>query len=678
MKRSADDATGGSAESGTSGSVKRLMTMRSHVTMSGLACVLAEVRDIGLPNAFSRRTQARARRSGAAVPTPYGPVMQTRKLLLTNGEMDLPVQAPLPMLWAAAQRGPFGDLLAEALVRAPATPAQPWHLILYSDEVTPGNALKPDNRRKMQCVYWSFLELGSAALCHTDAWFLVAAVRSNVVQELEGGMSHLFKALMPLFFDQATHHLATGGVHLQVREQALRLHAKFGVMVSDESAIRQVLLAKGAGGNKPCVCCKNIVSLASELHVHDASGYAQPVSCLDVQQWDPQTDASVLAIVQRLGEARAVLPVGQFEELEKLLGFNWGKYSVLQVPEFAPISTLMWDWMHVYMVNGVFNQEIGRLMHSLHRHGATWARLHEYLSRWTWPRATGSASALCNAKRAKSYYEAEVFKCSASEGLSVYPVLRKFLVDVVRPTGVCAEAVASAIHLCDAVKLLHSINRGATVRPARLMEAILTHLRSYQAAYGVEGWLPKHHYSLHLPGMLERHGTLISCFTHERKHKVVKRYAQHHFNTISMEKGIVEEITLQHLQDLDGSFVRHGLLCPAAAPAKLVALMETLAPGAGRLMAARQMAQGGCTFSKDDVALLHLDGAPAVGEIWFLASADDKLFACVSLWEAAGAASERAARYRVSSSPRVVDAGCLQEPLIYSRSADLATVILPT
>lgn len=363
----------------------------SHVTMNGLEAVLTEVRGGGLPLAFSRRTQARERHAAASVSTPYGPVVQTVTLPVRGGDVTLPVQAPLPMLYEAAKRKPFADLLTKALARAPGTAARPWSLILYSDEVTPGNALKPDNKRKIQSVYWSFKELGSAALCHTDLWFTVAAVRSTLVQELEGGMSHLFKVLLPLFFGHCGHDLATAGVCLQLPGRHQMLHARFACMVSDESAIKQVLLAKGASGMKPCVCCKNVVSRTSGLAAYDATGYIVPVTSVEEHRWDPQTDASVFAILRRLDNARQHLRPIEFAELEKSLGFSWCPHTVVGTPALQrPISTLMWDWMHVYLVNGIFNHEWGRLAQLL-RPGVTWQSLHEYLRRWTWPRATTGA-----------------------------------------------------------------------------------------------------------------------------------------------------------------------------------------------------------------------------------------------------------------------------------------------
>ena len=45
-----------------------------------------------------------------------------------------------------------------------------------------------------------------------------------------------------------------------------------------------------------------------------------------------------------------------------------------------------------------------------------------------------------------------------------------------------------------------------------------------EASYGVDSYLPKHHYSVHLPSQLERFGLVPSCFVHERRHKILKRH----------------------------------------------------------------------------------------------------------------------------------------------------------
>lgn len=51
-------------------------------------------------------------------------------------------------------------------------------VVLYSDEVSPGNQPKHTNRRKLQVVYWSLQELGSLRLTNESSWFVLTAVRT--------------------------------------------------------------------------------------------------------------------------------------------------------------------------------------------------------------------------------------------------------------------------------------------------------------------------------------------------------------------------------------------------------------------------------------------------------------------------------------------------------------------
>ena len=45
-------------------------------------------------------------------------------------------------------------------------PDRPWHVALYTDEITPGDASRPDNRRNVYLFYYSFKEFGPAVEAH--------------------------------------------------------------------------------------------------------------------------------------------------------------------------------------------------------------------------------------------------------------------------------------------------------------------------------------------------------------------------------------------------------------------------------------------------------------------------------------------------------------------------------
>ena len=50
--------------------------------------------------------------------------------------------------------------------------------------------------------------------------------------------------------------------------------------------------------------------------------------------------------------------------------------------------------------------------------------------------------------------------------------------------------------------------------------------------------------------MLARCGMWVACFTHERKHRVLKRYMRSRLNNKKFETNCLEDVTIQHLEDL--------------------------------------------------------------------------------------------------------------------------------
>merc|ERR1712110_1174874 len=117
---------------------------------------------------------------------------------------------------AIASGEAVADLEAASLDQHQELPLDaPWNLLLYSDEVTPGNQMAPMNNRKFQAVYWSFMELGFNALSNEEGWFTILVEYSKVVNQASAGLSQVFGKLVHVFFDEAGHNFQTSGVLLE-------------------------------------------------------------------------------------------------------------------------------------------------------------------------------------------------------------------------------------------------------------------------------------------------------------------------------------------------------------------------------------------------------------------------------------------------------------------------------
>ena len=181
--------------------LKQLSDLRSslpYISQSALGALLSAAKDSPLPEFCTRKRIREARNSIACQDTPYGPLMKRVTVPGINGRpICFDVQCPFAMLWLVAKTQNGAALFRSA---APPSHSNPWKLIFYSDEVTPGNSMKQDNKRMLQGCYYSIIDFGAAALSKEDNWFVCTALKSTTVRLIEGGMSSVMAALLKHFF----------------------------------------------------------------------------------------------------------------------------------------------------------------------------------------------------------------------------------------------------------------------------------------------------------------------------------------------------------------------------------------------------------------------------------------------------------------------------------------------
>ena len=115
----------------------------------------------------------------------------------------------------------------------------------------------------------------------------------------------------------------------------------------------------------------------------------------------------------------------------------------------------------------------------------------------------------------------------------------RFFIKVVLLRGFALPKVQSFIAVLVVVMMLQAVKSG-DVGWQELGVAIEKHLKLFAAAYGPDDIRPKHHYALHLSYMLRAFGFLLATFTHERKHRMVKRYTHDRQNLRRFSLGTVE------------------------------------------------------------------------------------------------------------------------------------------
>jgi len=198
-----------------------------HCTASALGAVLKEIQKNGLPEGcdLSRNAIRHARDEVAATQTPHGTLLQTITVFdKDENEVEVTIAHPLAMLWQATKDcSSFTVFFLARLKKHPPSPEQPWTLVIYTDEVTPGNPLATLNNRKFHALYWSFLEFGVQALCREECWFCACTEYSILVAPLSAGLSQLVASVLTKFFSDGV-NLATTGMLLPFEKQNIRLN----------------------------------------------------------------------------------------------------------------------------------------------------------------------------------------------------------------------------------------------------------------------------------------------------------------------------------------------------------------------------------------------------------------------------------------------------------------------
>ena len=182
---------------------------RSFISQAGIAEVLQAVAETGkVPTAASKSTVKRRRDAAVDLETPYGKLLRHFDLPLEDGQVvSLPYCNPAAFLYHSSRNFPrMQSLLDTAQRNKPNSMASKWQLILYMDEVSPGNQLKVTNRRKLQAIYYAIKQYGGLQLTQEHAWTVLTAVRTETVNKIRGGMSLLFGECIKLFFPRRWPH----------------------------------------------------------------------------------------------------------------------------------------------------------------------------------------------------------------------------------------------------------------------------------------------------------------------------------------------------------------------------------------------------------------------------------------------------------------------------------------
>ena len=198
--------------------------------------------------------------------------------------------------------------------------------------------------------------------------------------------------------------------------------------------------------------------------------------------------------------------------------------------------------MHAVLSNGLLSYGTFYLLQELD----CWTTFFEYSKFWQLPKqfASVSISQLFESKRVAKHKNSGKLNCQASELLSVLPVLAHFLQKVCREQSAGTQAWLAMVAL---LEVIHSSCSG------KVTSNLVFHLvEDALGKWKDAGWpfRKKNHWLLHFQQSFQDHGVLISCFSMERKHKMITRKTSLVHNTTAFETSAMEEVATGELQTL--------------------------------------------------------------------------------------------------------------------------------
>eukprot|EP00438_Fugacium_kawagutii_P011637 Skav222051 [mRNA] locus=scaffold1020:518662:520062:+ [translate_table: standard] len=429
----------------------------SYVSQSGIVALLRSVKEHGLPEAISRPSLKRSREKAMMQQTPLGPLYTTIALACEDNEtIHVPVANPLPLLWVTLQDNQaFSEWFWSVIDRQGICSTRPFRVIIYADEILPGDQLKATNSRKLVAFYWSVLEF-DGQLGREDVWMHTFVLRTMHVKRVLGGYSQILRKICDLFVTPPNDLRL--GVGLPGLDGTKFVFGKVAVVLGDEAALKQLWSNKGSSGTFCCMFCQNVVNHLLGLAEHDSTGRLISSCSPSLHSAVLHTDRSVIDAARHLANEMPRLRKGAFEDLEKQLGLTWVEHGALWDHTFlarfgGPISMTSFDWMHCYLVNGLFNSEASSLLTVLQsEHGIGQKELVAFMKSLCLPRKV--AGRAISGIRPLEKHTSGALSCSASEGLSLYPIIRSFLsMNVPAPTWTTAAKSAVDSFNCLAAAL---------------------------------------------------------------------------------------------------------------------------------------------------------------------------------------------------------------------------------
>ena len=510
---------------------KRLSSLQGigHHTKASTVSMLMELQKTGaLDGEDSKRSLRQkvqtATEEHSKAMTPYGSVVQKMKLGTEKLE-DWDICHPFAYLWYLTTISVQFATVMETCGRA----GRPLRLVLYMDEMVPGNPFRADKGRTLMCIYWAFVDWPAHMLTRTFAWPCFSILRATVMNSLSGGASYLARLIMRIFFPESGDSLSTGVILKGTGTNPdYMITGVFAGWLCDLDGHKKVTQWKGWSGHMCCPDCSNLRKDAVGVSADGIIG----LDCADPTLFRRRSNEDVFAIVDDLVARNGTMSKTAFENLQTIVGFNLVPNGLLLDMQlrtvYKPINHTIRDWQHTLVGDGVVNTLIAQVIRVIGERGFSLDHLRTFMSIANLPSKYGKADVnWLKDSRAKNKQSVSSF---SSNTLNMLPIIFLFVEKFCKADPVLADVVRC-------VFLLHMIVGVLSTGPddaphhTNTLERLMSEFHALFTNMS-DSLKPKLHHMHHIVDGIRWLGKALSCFVTERKHRTVKDSALHVFRHI--------------------------------------------------------------------------------------------------------------------------------------------------
>ena len=516
---------------------RTLLALEAGIPNASLRRVLERLRDANVDLADIHLDQQAVAR---ALEAQYGDHVTTLRIPTARGPFAWEVAVPAAMLRSYLQSPAllpyFMDVLQSG---AGCHPSHPIKLVLYCDELTPGRALRINNKRKVMAIYVTLAAFPRALRGHREVWIPMAFLRSDAQKHAIGEWTSTYRLLLENMLLGAN-SIADAGVVFKIRDERPRLvFFTMSGVIGDAPARAEFWGAMGSNAIMSCMNCLLVASPDSGLALEDPR--LVDFSCSDRSKFGPARDEDIWEKFEELAAQRPSCSKTAFGKLETAAGLRHAPDGLLaSIPlrrYMGPVRANLVDPMHVLVSNGTINFEIWELFES-----AGWSDCYADVrtlasASWRLPKRLQNidlASPFDVHHQTASKKDSRTFRCQASELLAVTPLIRYYVdMKVARRADMSAQ-VASFRAAHDLLCATMSSKARGDVAPRDIDEKAVSHLDKFKAAYGIDHMKSKHHSEMHIAENAVNLDGAMDCFAQERKAAAVKVGNNHVDKTIEI------------------------------------------------------------------------------------------------------------------------------------------------